>query len=109
MTSPWSSGISSELIFALPPLTGIEDEEMTPERFHQVRNVFEAALEKQPDERAAYVREAAQSDDDLRGEVERMLDAHMRSVTFLDGSLTAPMELRTDPRQIGRASCRERV
>ena len=72
---------------------------MTPERFRQIRNVFEAALEKRPDDRAAYVHEAAQSDLDLRVEVERMLDAHLRSVTFLDGSLTAPLDLRTDPKR----------
>jgi hypothetical protein len=73
---------------------------MTPERFRQVRNLFEAALEKQPAERDMFVCEAAQSDEGLRAEVERMLDAHQRTVTFLDGSVAAPMELRTDPRRI---------
>lgn len=73
---------------------------MTPERFRQVRNLFEAALEKQPVERGVFVCEAARSDEDLRGEVERMLDAHHRVVTFLDGSVAAPAELRTDPRRM---------
>jgi serine/threonine protein kinase len=73
---------------------------MTPERFRQVRNLFEAALEKQPAEREVFVCEAAQSDEGLRAEVERMLDAHQRTVTFLDGSVAAPMELRTDPRRM---------
>jgi serine/threonine protein kinase len=73
---------------------------MTPERFRQVRNLFEAALEKQPAERDVFVCEAAQSDEGLRAEVDRMLDAHQRTVTFLDGSVAAPMELRTDPRRM---------
>lgn len=73
---------------------------MTPERFRQVRNVFEAALEKEPAQRAAFLHEAAQSDADLYAEVERMLDAHERTVTFLDGAVAAPAELRTDPRRI---------
>ena len=73
---------------------------MTPERFRQVRNLFEAVLEKQPAEREVFVDEAAQSDQDLRAEVERMLDAHQRTVTFLDGSVAAPTELRTDPRRM---------
>jgi serine/threonine protein kinase len=73
---------------------------MTPERFRQVRNLFEAALEKQPAERDLFVCEAAQSDEGLRAEVARMLDAHQRTVTFLDGSVAAPMELRTDPRRM---------
>jgi len=73
---------------------------MTPERFRQVRNLFEAALEKQPVEREVFVDEAAQSDQDLRAEVKRMLDAHQRTVTFLDGSVAAPADLRTDPRRM---------
>ena len=58
---------------------------MTPERFRQVRNVFEAALEKAPARRAAFLCEAAQSDADLYAQVKRMLDAHESTVTFLDG------------------------
>jgi serine/threonine protein kinase len=78
----------------------MEHEKMTPERFRQVRNLFEAALEKQPVEREVFVDEAAQSDQDLRAEVKRMLDAHQRTVTFLDGSVAAPADLRTDPRRM---------
>ena len=71
---------------------------MTPERFRQVRNLFEAVLEKEPDERLSFVREAANGDEELHQEVLRMLDAHARKVTYLDLTLTAaPIELRTDP------------
>jgi hypothetical protein len=48
----------------------MKHDKMTPERFRQVRNLFEAALEKQPAERGVFVDQAAQSDQDLRaGEV----------------------------------------
>jgi serine/threonine protein kinase len=78
----------------------MEHEKMTPERFRQVRNLFEAALEKQPAERGVFVDQAAQSDQDLRAEVERMLDAHLRTVTFFDGSTAAPPTLSTDPQRM---------
>src|SRR5215831_13134405 len=73
---------------------------MTPERFRQVRNVFEAALEKAPDARAVFLAEAAGSDPDLHAQVKRMLEAHENTVTFLDGALAAPAELRTDPHRM---------
>jgi serine/threonine protein kinase len=73
---------------------------MTPERFRQVRNLFEASLEKAPADRAPFLNDAAQSDPDLLAHVNRMLLAHEAKVTFLDGSDTAPAELRTDPRRM---------
>ena len=57
-------------------------------------------MEKPPEERAAYTHQAAQSDDALAAEVQRMIDAHLRSVSFLDGSVTAPFAMRTDPRRM---------
>jgi serine/threonine protein kinase len=73
---------------------------MTPQRFRQVRNVFEAVLEKAPAERVAFLEEAARSDPDLHAQVKRMLDAHECTVTFLDGAVAASAELRTDPRRL---------
>src|SRR5579883_239144 len=93
-------GSISELFLALVPLNRVEDRNMTPERFRQVRNVFEAALEKAPSARADFLAEAAASDADLRAQVERMLEAHGNTVTFLDGALAAPEELRTDPHRM---------
>jgi len=72
---------------------------MTPERFRQVRNVFEAALEKPPHERDSFLANAAAStgDPSLLDDVARLLEAHQRRVTFLDGTMTATPDLRTDP------------
>jgi serine/threonine protein kinase len=70
---------------------------MTPERFRQIRNLFEAALEKAPEERMILVDRASQGDEPLRQEVRRMLVAHQQTLSFLDGAVAAPPELRTDP------------
>jgi len=73
---------------------------MTPERFRQIRNLFEAALEQDPAAREAFVSQAAATDEELLAEVRRMLQAHQQRVTYLDGTLTAPADLRTDPRRM---------
>ena len=67
---------------------------MTPDRFRQVRNLFEAALEKPPGEREGFL---ASAGPDYLEDVQRLLEAHERRVSFLDGTLTAPSDLRTDP------------
>jgi serine/threonine protein kinase/uncharacterized membrane protein YobD (UPF0266 family) len=73
---------------------------MNAERFRQVRNLFEAAVEKEPESRAGFLASATAGDADLRERVERLLEAHEQTVTFLDGSLTAPESLRTDPSRL---------
>src|SRR5262249_34695663 len=46
---------------------------MTSERFKRVRAIYEAALEVGPLERGAFVAREAPDDDEIRGEVERLL------------------------------------
>jgi serine/threonine protein kinase/TolB-like protein/Tfp pilus assembly protein PilF len=46
---------------------------MTPERWRCIRRVFEAALERQPGERARFLDEACAGDAPLRAEVEKLL------------------------------------
>ena len=72
---------------------------MTPERFRQVRNLFEAVMEKAPADRQEFLAVAAASTGDgtLQEEVARLIASHERRVTFLDGTMTAAPELRTDP------------
>ena len=48
---------------------------MKPERWQQVDGLFQAALEREPDERAAFISEACGGDDSLRREVEALLAA----------------------------------
>jgi eukaryotic-like serine/threonine-protein kinase len=46
---------------------------MTPERWQQIRDVLEKALELAPGERSAYLKRTCSSDSDLRQEVETLL------------------------------------
>ena len=57
---------------------------MTPDRFKQIRSLFEAALEQEPARRLAFVDQASSSDAELRDEVRRMLEARDRSPEFLE-------------------------
>jgi len=48
---------------------------MNPERFQQVSQLFQSALEREPHERESYLQRACGGDDELRGEVESLLAA----------------------------------
>jgi len=56
---------------------------MTPERWAQVGQLHEAALELKPEERAAFLNRACGEDQALRREVESLLAAEMRAGDFL--------------------------
>jgi serine/threonine protein kinase len=56
---------------------------MTPERWQQVKSVFQAALEQSPHHRPAFLDEACASDDELRQKVEAMLQAHVQAGSFI--------------------------
>jgi serine/threonine protein kinase len=56
---------------------------MTPERWAQIRQIFDGALERSPQDRAAYLRVVCSGDDDLRKEVESLLSSHAESDDFL--------------------------
>src|SRR5215510_10312898 len=49
---------------------------MTPERWQQVKQVFQSAIECPPDERAAFLAKACANDLDLRSEVESLISSH---------------------------------
>lgn len=56
----------------------------SPERFQQVRNVFDAALERTGAAREAYLREACAGDENLGREVGELLAAHESGSEVLD-------------------------
>jgi len=60
---------------------------MTPERFRQIRNLFDAALEREGDARTTFLSEASRGDDLLRVEVERLLAAHGKTGVLRGDSL----------------------
>ncbi|MEO8049048.1 MAG: serine/threonine-protein kinase [Acidobacteriota bacterium] len=57
---------------------------MTPQRWEQIRQVFDGALERPAQDRAAYLRVLCVRDDELRREVETLLRSHDQSSEFLE-------------------------
>jgi eukaryotic-like serine/threonine-protein kinase len=56
---------------------------VTPERWAQIRQIFEGAIERAPKDRAAYLRVVCARDDEMRREVESLLDSHDDASGFL--------------------------
>ena len=57
---------------------------MTPERWQKVKGIFQAALERAPGERSAFLLEACGADESLRKEVESLLASHEKDGSFID-------------------------
>ena len=57
---------------------------MTSDRQRQIRELYDAALEREPDERAAYLTGACGDDESLRREVESLLAFHLRAEDFIE-------------------------
>jgi serine/threonine protein kinase len=66
---------------------------MSPERWQQITDIFEKALELEEKERAAFIAEACADDSDLRYKVEKMLAAHDKAGDFISAHV---MENATD-------------
>src|SRR2546430_16707103 len=60
---------------------------MTLERFRQIRNLYEAALEKEAAGRSTFLAQACQGDDELGSEVAKLLIANEHASAFIDGPL----------------------
>ena len=60
---------------------------MTPERWRQVEEIFQAALDLLPEERARYVSQACATDTDLRRNVEVLPSQHDSAGDLLDHSI----------------------
>ncbi len=54
-------------------------------RWEQFKQVFQAALDREPQQRAAFLRDACGADAALQAEVESLLDAHERAGSFAEG------------------------
>src|SRR5215471_15231743 len=57
---------------------------MNPDRWRKVKQIFQAALDRAPADRAAFVSKACAGDDALRREVESLISSDGRDGTFLD-------------------------
>jgi len=57
---------------------------MTPERWEQIGELYERARELDPDERAIFLDRACAGDDELRGEVESLIDVQSSISDFIE-------------------------
>ena len=57
---------------------------MTPERWQQVKQIFQAALERAPGERSDFLASACGGDNLLRREVELVITSHEKDGSFID-------------------------
>jgi serine/threonine protein kinase len=64
---------------------------MNPEQWARVKDVFNAALEREGSARRAYVAKATAGDDSVRSEVERLLDAQHDSSGFIEHPAAATL------------------
>jgi len=57
---------------------------MTPERWQKVKEIFQAALDRAPEERSAFLSSACGGDEVLRREVESLIASHEKDGSFID-------------------------
>jgi serine/threonine-protein kinase len=73
---------------------------MTPERWRRVDELFHSALEREPAQRAAFVREACAGDEALQREIEKLIAAHEKDGSFIDSPAYADTELLIDDQAV---------
>ena len=57
---------------------------MTPDRWQQVKEIFQSALDRAPGQRSAFLSEACGLDKALRKEVESLIASHEKDGSFID-------------------------
>jgi eukaryotic-like serine/threonine-protein kinase len=57
---------------------------MTPERWNQVKDLFNDALDHNSDERTAFLDDACGGDEELRREVETLIAFHQKNDLYID-------------------------
>jgi serine/threonine protein kinase/Tol biopolymer transport system component/tetratricopeptide (TPR) repeat protein len=62
---------------------------MTPERWKKLELLFEAALQRAPEERAAYLDEACAGDDTLRNQAEALINSYEQAGSFIESPALA--------------------
>ena len=62
----------------------LSDEKMTPEKWQKIKSLFEAAQEIAPDKREKFLENACGADDDLKKEVEKLLNSFDEAETFMN-------------------------
>ncbi len=57
---------------------------MKPERWQQIDRILDGALEREGDQRQAFLEEACSGDPSLRREVESLIEAGERAESFIE-------------------------
>ena len=57
---------------------------MTPERWQQVKEIFNSAIKYLPEHRDRFLSQACSGDEDLRSEVESLITSHEKEGSFID-------------------------
>src|SRR4026209_1882019 len=57
---------------------------MKPERWQQVKEIFNSAITYRPEDRSLFISQACSGDDELRSEVESLIASHEQSGSFID-------------------------
>src|SRR5688572_27902551 len=88
---------------------------MTPERWQQLKQIFQSALERKPAERSAFLNEACAGDEELRSEVESLISSHDQAGDSIEAmAVEAATEMLANDRaivgkQIGRYKVLSRI
>jgi serine/threonine protein kinase len=75
---------------------------MKPERWKQIEQLYHAALDREPDERAAFLAETCIDDSGLRREVEELLGYDGAAESFIKGNALAFEARRLEPEEISQ-------
>src|SRR5215470_3502135 len=75
---------------------------MKPERWKQIEQLYHAALERESDERAAFLAETCAADSDLRREVEELLGYDGAAESFIQGNALAFEAQRLEPEELSQ-------
>jgi eukaryotic-like serine/threonine-protein kinase len=62
---------------------------MTPERWQQVKEIFNSAIKYEPSQRRNFLSRVCSDDNELRHEVESLIESHEKSGEFIDGLAVA--------------------
>jgi serine/threonine protein kinase len=73
---------------------------MKPERWKQIEQLYHAALDREPDERAAFLAETCIDDSGLRREVEELLRYDGAAESFIEGNALAFEARRLEPEEL---------
>jgi serine/threonine protein kinase/Tol biopolymer transport system component len=57
---------------------------MTPERWQQVKEIFNSAIKYAPEQRGRFLSQACSGDEELRSEVESLITSHEKEGSFID-------------------------